>query len=254
VTGESARASGGGRDHYSYAHYADKDVAEGFHDLRFGGPIGRYILEREAAWMAEAIQPAPGLRILDVATGSGRAAIGFAAAGATVIGLDFSREMLRAGRERVAAAHVNVALGVADAHRLPIATQSVDAAVCLRLLMHVIDWRGCVSELCRVTRSRVVVDFPALGSAAALESAARHVAHRLGRGREPYRVFAERDMVAAFASHGFRLARTRRLFVLPIALHKAVGLLGLTRAVESALSAVGLSRLFGSPVMMVFER
>lgn len=254
MTGESARASGAGRDHYSYAHYADAAVAEGFHDLRFGGPIGRYILEREATWMAEAIQPAPGRRILDVATGSGRAAIGFAAAGATVIGLDFSREMLRVGRDRAAASAVRVALGVADAHHLPIATQSVDAAVCLRLLMHVIDWRGCVAELCRVARSRVVVDFPARGSAAAIESAARRAAHRLGRGGEAYRVIAERDMVAAFAAHGFRLARTRRLFVLPIALHKAVGRLGFTKALEGALGSMGLNRLFGSPVMMVFER
>ena len=31
------------RQHYSYTHYASKDVAEGFDNLRFSGPIGRHL-------------------------------------------------------------------------------------------------------------------------------------------------------------------------------------------------------------------
>ena len=37
--------TGAPRDHYSYSHYASRDVAEGFDALRFGGPIGQYLLE-----------------------------------------------------------------------------------------------------------------------------------------------------------------------------------------------------------------
>jgi ubiquinone/menaquinone biosynthesis C-methylase UbiE len=254
VTPDSPPAPRAGRDHYSYAHYADPGVAEGFHDLRFGGAIGRHLLETQAAWLAASLAPAPGRRILDVGTGTGRAAIGLASAGATVIGVDYSREMLHVGRARAAAARAPVLFGVADAHRLPVADASVDAVVCLRLLMHAIDWRACVAELCRVARWRVVVDFPARASFAALESAARRVAHAAGRPGEPYRVLAEREVAAAFARHGFRRVATDRQFVLPIALHKAVGHLGFTRGVERALAALGLLRLVGSPVAMVFER
>lgn len=252
TAGSSSR--GAGREHYSYAHYADAAVADGFDALRFSGPIGRYLADTQAAWLATVVAPAPGRMILDIGTGTGRAAIGFAAAGATVAGFDYSREMLRVGRARAAAAGVGVRFGVADAHRLPIADRAVDATVCLRLLMHLVDWRAAVGELCRVTRSRIVVDFPALASAAALESAARRIAHALGRRGEPYRVMAERAVVAAFRAHGFRLVAVHRQFVLPIALHKAVGRIGFTTAVEGALGALGLSRLFGSPVGMVFER
>jgi hypothetical protein len=39
--------------HYSYAHYADRDVAEGFDALRFGGPIGRYLLEQQETILRE---------------------------------------------------------------------------------------------------------------------------------------------------------------------------------------------------------
>jgi ubiquinone/menaquinone biosynthesis C-methylase UbiE len=242
------------REHYSYAHYADPGVADGFDDLRFGGPIGRYLLESQAAWLGQVLRPAPGLRILDVGTGTGRAAIGLAAAGASVVGLDFSREMLRVGADRARTAGMPVTFGVADAHHLPIAARSVDAAVCLRLLMHAIDWRACVAELCRVARTRVVVDFPARASAAALESAARRIASRAGRPVEAYRVIGEGDMRDAFAAHGFRVVVVHRQFVLPIALHKAIGRVGFTRSVETMLKTVGLLRLFGSPVAMVAER
>jgi hypothetical protein len=120
--------------------------------------------------------------------------------------------------------------------------------------MHVPDWRRCVSELCRVSNRRVVLDFPARASFAAIESASRRRAAAAGKKTEPYRVLAERDVRDALASGGFRLVRTHRQFVLPIAFHKRLGSLGTTKAAEGALRLVGLNRLFGSPVTLVAER
>lgn len=245
---------GADRDHYSYAHYADAGVANRFDALRFGGPIGRYLLEGQERLLREALAPVSGRRILDVGTGTGRAAIGLSAAGANVLGLDTSSAMLRVARARAAAASLAVEFGVADAHHLPLADRSVDAAVCLRVLMHAIDWRTCVGELCRVSRRRVVVDFPAFASFAAVESGGRRIAHALGRAVEPYRVIAERDVVSAFRRSNFRIVDIQRQFVLPIALHKHVGSLSFTHATERALSAIGLLRLIGSPVTLVAER
>ena len=74
---------GDGRRHYSYAHYADRDVAEGFDALRFSGPIGRYLLESQEALLLDALTPPRGRTVLDVGTGTGRAAIGLARAGAS---------------------------------------------------------------------------------------------------------------------------------------------------------------------------
>jgi len=242
------------RDHYSYSHYASRDVAEGFDALRFGGPIGRYLLDCQQALLQEALAPGRNRTILDVGTGTGRAAIRLAEAGARVIGVDASAEMLRVARAKAAQAAVAIELGIADAHALPFASGSADAVVCLRVLMHAVDWRACVGELCRVARWRVVVDFPASASLAAVESGARRIAGALGRRVEAYRVIAEGDVADAFRLHGFRIVMVRRQFVLPIAFHKAIGRLGFTRTVERGLSAVGLSRLLGSPVTVVAER
>ncbi len=244
------------RTHYSYAHYADAGVAAGFDALRFGGPIGGYLLRTQAAIVSDALAPIAGRHVLDVGTGTGRAAIGLAVDGASVTGLDASGEMLQVARARAAetGAASRVSFAVADGHRLPLADASVDAAVCFRVLMHAIDWRVCLAELCRVARWRVVIDFPARPSIAALESAGRRAAHAMGRRVEAYRVMSAREVVEAFATHGFRVVSTHRQFVLPIALHKAVGRLGVTERVEGALARVGLLARFGSPVTMVAER
>lgn len=242
------------RAHYSYAHYADRSVAEGFDALRFSGAIGRHLLEQQEQLLLDALRPHAGQRIVDVGTGTGRAAMGLARAGASVVGLDASAEMLDVARGRAAEAGLDITFDVADAHRLPLADRAMDAAVCLRVIMHAIDWRQCVAELCRVSRHRVVVDFPAALSFAAIESRVRRLLVRMGRPAEAYRVIAERDVRAAFAANGFRIVMVRRQFVLPIAAHKKLGHLSATLASERVLAATGLLRLFGSPVTMVAER
>ena len=240
--------------HYSYAHYADRDVATGFDALRFGGPIGRHLLEVQQRLLLDAVTSPATRTVVDVGTGTGRAALALAAAGATVTGLDASREMLDVARARAAELRLTASFEVGDAHHLPLADRSVDVAISLRMLMHVPDWPQCVAELCRVSRWRVVVDFPAQASFAALESAARKRAAAAGRKTEPYRVIAERDVRARLEAGGFHVVAIHRQFVLPIALHKKIGSLGVTTVVEAGLAALGLRRLFGSPVTMVAER
>lgn len=251
------------RQHYSYTHYASKDVAAGFDRLRFSGPIGEYLLETQESLLLEAFKPLAaggaggplaGAHVLDVGTGTGRAAIGLARGGATVVGVDASSEMLEVARERAAAAGVAVTFDVGDAHALPFSAGHFDGAVSLRVLMHTPDWSRCVGELCRVARRRVVVDFPSLSSLAAFESGARHLRRAAGRQVEAYRVMSERSVISAFEAHGYRVVHVHRQFVLPIALHKKIGSLAFTRGMERLLSAVGLLWLAGSPVTMVAER
>lgn len=251
---DSSRGTRLDRDHYGYAHYADDAVAQSFDVLRFSGPVGRYLLESQERLLVAAMAPAGGRRILDVGSGTGRAAIGLAAAGGDLLGLDASPAMLRVARARAAEAGVALRFLVADAHQLPVADRGVDAAVSLRVLMHAVDWRQCVAELCRVSHWRVVVDFPALISMAAFESVGRRVGQVFGRRVEAYRVMPEAGVAAAFAAHGFRVVSVHRQFVLPVALHKTVGRLAFTRSTERVLAAAGLLRLLGSPVTMVAER
>lgn len=241
-------------DHYSYTVYADPQKAASFDAERFGGPIGRLIADAQEAVVAAFLDPLAGRTILDVGTGTGRAALALARRGARVTGVDASAEMLAVARERAAADGLAVTFQTGDVHGLDVPDRAFDAAVCLRVLMHAPDWRRALGELCRVSRSQVLFDYPALVSAAALQAAGRRIAARGGRRVEAYRVFTGRALGRELARHGFRIARVHRQFVLPIALHKLVGSTGFTRAVEGALAVVGLRWLVGSPVTILAER
>lgn len=242
------------RGHYSYVHYADDRVAEQFDALRFGGPIGRYLARTQGRILETAFAPLEGRQVLDVGTGTGRAALALGRLGASVVGIDASFEMLRVADTRARRDGVGGRFARADAHALPFVDRSFDAAVCLRVLMHAVDWRLALAEVCRVARWRVVIDFPSSRSLAALESAFRSARKRRGANVEAYRVMAVPEVTEALGSGGFRVVTVERQFVLPIALHKRLGILGITRASEGVLAAAGLLRLLGSPVTVVAER
>jgi 2-polyprenyl-3-methyl-5-hydroxy-6-metoxy-1,4-benzoquinol methylase len=248
-------------DHYSYAVYADPAMAERFDGLRFSGPIGRLIAETQERQIAQFLEPVAGRRILDVGTGTGRAAIALARRGAIVTGVDASAEMLDVAARR--AREAGVAVGGADAgvtflrgdaHRLDFPDRAFDAVVCLRVLMHTPDWRASLRELCRVSSGRVVFDYPSLWSAAAIQAAARRVTHTFDKSVEAYRVFAPAAVARLLRAEGFAIAGEHRQFVLPIALHKRVNSEAWTRRVEGTMERTGLMRRFGSPVTIVAER
>lgn len=241
-------------DHYSYSVYADPGMADRFDAMRFSGPIGTLLAQSQEEVLGGFLGDVLGRRILDVGTGTGRAALALARRGAVVTGVDASAEMLRVAKARAEAQQLPVAFEIGDAHRLEYADRSFAAAVSLRVLMHTPDWRQCLAQLCRVSDERVVFDYPAALSAAALQAAGRHLLARAGRRVEAYRVMRGAAIREALCASGFRVERVHKQFVLPVALHKAVGSRAWTRAVEGALAAVGLRRLFGSPVTVVAVR
>jgi ubiquinone/menaquinone biosynthesis C-methylase UbiE len=243
-----------GREHYSYTTYADAETARTFDARRFGGPIGDLVASTQARVLADFIGPLQGRTILDVGTGTGRAALLLARGGARVTGVDASDEMLAVARRRAAEDGAAVEFAVGDAHALAFADRSFEVALSLRVIMHTPEWRTCIGELCRVADRLVVLDYPSARSTAAIESAARGVAHALGVKTEAYRVFMPGAIAQALAPHGFRIRSVHRQFVLPIALHKAVGSVRFTQAVEGVLNRIGLLAWAGSPVTIVAER
>jgi SAM-dependent methyltransferase len=93
-----------------------------------------------------------GSSVLDVASGSGNAALAAARLGAIVTGIDYVPTLLERGRERAAAERLSVAFGPGDAEAIPYPDESYDAVVSVFGSMFAPDHRRAAAELVRVTR------------------------------------------------------------------------------------------------------
>ena len=241
-------------DHYSYKVYADPRVARTFEERRFGGPIGQLVAGEQARVLTNMIGRIQDRTILDVGTGTGRAALMLARGGGRVTAVDASEQMLEVARQRAAEQMVKVNFLRGDVHSLDFKNRSFDVVVCLRVLMHTPDWRRCLEELCRVADRLVVFDYPSATSAALLHSMARRAFHAVGGRTEAYRVFTGPAIGRALDGSQFRVRSVHRQFVMPIQFHKIIGSRRFTTRSEAFLDRLGLLRLLGSPVTVCAER
>ena len=118
-------------------------------------------LGRTKAWRKVATQviaPKPGMRILDIAAGTGSSSRPLADAGADVIPLDFSKGMLDAGRKR----HPDLAFTQGDALALTFKNNEFDVTTISFGLRNTSDTSKALRESFRVLKSGgriVVVEF-----------------------------------------------------------------------------------------------
>lgn len=102
--------------------------------------------------LVEACGIGPGADVLDVAAGTGNAAIPAAQRGANVTASDLTPELLEAGRRRAEAAGVELAWAEADAEQLPFADTSFDVVMSSIGAMFAPRHQAVADELVRVCR------------------------------------------------------------------------------------------------------
>lgn len=102
--------------------------------------------------LADAADLRAGSTVLDVASGSGNAALAAARLGCVVHGIDFVPALLDRARERAAAERLEIDLRRGDAEAIPFAARSFDASMSAFGSMFAPDHRRAAAELVRVTR------------------------------------------------------------------------------------------------------
>lgn len=116
----------------------------------FSVVAARIVLQAEL--LCEAAQLQAGWRVLDVATGSGNAAIAAARRGCHAVGTDYVPALLEAGRTRARVEHLDVEFVDGDAENLPFPDASFDAVLSIYGAMFAPNHRQTAAELVRVCR------------------------------------------------------------------------------------------------------
>ena len=106
----------------------------------------------QAEQLCETADLQAGWRVLDVATGSGNAALAAARRGCDAVGIDYVPALLERGRIRAEAEHLSVEFLEGDAEQLPFPAAAFDAVVSIYGVMFAPNHRLAASELARVCR------------------------------------------------------------------------------------------------------
>lgn len=114
--------------------------------------VAAEIIPDLGAVLVEACGVDPGDRVLDVAAGSGNAAIPAALAGAVVVACDLTPELFRSGRERAARHGVEVEWQEADAEALPFGDGQFDVVLSCVGVMFAPHHQAAADQLIRVCR------------------------------------------------------------------------------------------------------
>ena len=94
----------------------------------------------------------PGMRVLDVACGTGNTAIPAARAGGLVTGVDIATNLLEQANKRAAAQHLEIRFQEGDAEQLPAADQAFDIVLTMFGAMFAPRPERVASELVRVCK------------------------------------------------------------------------------------------------------
>ncbi len=231
---------------------ADVETSSEGYARRFAGPLGAFFLDAQARTVLELLRPWPGAAVLEVGGGHAQLAGPLVDAGhaVTVYGSDPAC----AARLRPWTDDGRVGFRAGDLLRAPWPDRSFDVVLAFRLLPHVTRWAALIAELARLARRAVVVDYPTRRSLNVASGALFGLKRGVEGNTRPFTVFRDAEVASAFAAAGFFATARRPQFLLPMALHRALGSAPLARGLEGGARALGLTALLGSPVISRLER
>jgi 2-polyprenyl-3-methyl-5-hydroxy-6-metoxy-1,4-benzoquinol methylase len=231
---------------------ADIETASPDYARRFAGPVGEWMLDLQRRIVLDWLTATPGASVLDVGGGHAQLAIPLMNAGfdVTVHGSD---ESCRARiQQEVDNGRLRFVTGPMLA--LPFPDRSFDYVVCIRLLPHCARWPDLIRELCRVARRAVIVDYPAWRSVNVFSGLLFNLKKSVEKNTRPFRLFRHGEVSNEFTHAGFKVIGRKSQFFFPMALHRGLSIVGLSKALEAPCRVAGLTWAFGSPTLLKASR
>jgi SAM-dependent methyltransferase len=137
---------------------------------------------------------------------------------------------------------------------LPFPDRSFDLVLGVRLLAHVERWEALLSEMARVTRHRLLVEFPPIMGVNWFERWLFPLKRRLEGDTRPYFCYSPGQLSRTLRALGFARLVLEKQFFLPMVIHRILKRPSVSAQLEACSRWLGLTRLFGGPVILLAER
>ena len=131
--------------------YKLEDYVQQYDTDRYGGSFGLYLKNLEVETFLSMIS-AKSEMILDIGAGTGKLSIPLIMQSKKVLSADSSVQMRKIARLKSHELSIDLTTVISDVHFLCFKDRTFDCVVSSRLLMHLIDWKLGVREICRVSK------------------------------------------------------------------------------------------------------
>lgn len=236
----------------AFPETADIETSSDDYATRFAGEVGAWFLKLQEDATLKMLKPYPGATVLDVGGGHGQTTTALVNAGykVTVLGSDEScanriRPFVEAGQ---------VAFKVGNVIDLPYEARSFDVVLSYRLVPHVERWQELLTDFARVADKAVVVDYPESLSFNAITPLLFGFKKKLEGNTREYTLFRRKQLMEIFEQNGFQYTARVPEFFLPMVLHRKLKNVRISSLMEGVSRQLGLTRLFGSPVILKVTR
>ncbi len=226
---------------------AGDDYAE-----RFRGRGGRWLLSVQDRLLRKFTAAQSGLKVLDVGGGHGQIVAVLAKRKLQVTILASSIPALGQAWPYIESGLAQYRIG--ELTSLPVPKAAYDIVTCFRILPHSESWQTLVAELCRVSKEIVIVDYPTRQSLNAISSSLFFLKKRIEGNTRHYALFTHNEIEAEFQKHGFKLEQRINQFFFPMVIHRVLGVVVISAAIELLANLFGLTFFYGSPTVAKFRR
>jgi ubiquinone/menaquinone biosynthesis C-methylase UbiE len=219
---------------------------------RFSGPVGEWFLKVQEESVLAMMQDFEKARVLEVGGGHAQLVPGLLRNNHRVTILGSAPECQNRILKELDKKFLEFQLG--HLTQIPYEDCRFDVALCFRQIPHVHEWPILISELCRVAKQSVIVDFPVLRSLNIFSNLFFPMKKKIEKNTRVYTLFWESEILCAFKKNGFHLSSKTPEFFLPMALHRFLKSSSFSSLAEKCFQKCGLTALFGSPLIARFDR
>ena len=215
---------------------------------RFSGPIGNYFLQVQAQITLDLLKDLPHASVLDVGGGHAQLARPLIDNGykVTVTG---SADICRTRLDR-SCAQGSFEYVTCDSLNLPFADKEFDVVMAFRLLPHTNQWQRLVQEMCRVAGKAVIIEYPDKRSTNILYDLLFDLKKNMEGNTRTFTLFTRNELSDELRQHNFAPPVFKPQFFMPMVIHRKLQNPAISRTIEAVFQYMGLTKLFGSPIIL----